>query len=741
MAVPFSNTKLRVPKGFQNILEGLAREILRSQPNDLFDFGAVYFENLLKVREETGHDPAVHGAKLEDRFYNNESFKNLSSDTRQPTPPQSETTQGQKTTEEEEIDIDLDDPEVADAAMKIQAGFRGFKARKEVQSKVEAKTGKQPESKPEASTKQTDLDPELADIDLDDPELSKAATKIQAGFRGHAARKQLPAKSTEVEKKSEGEVKTEGDNKEEEIDIDLNDPEVAQAATKIQASFRGHKARQEIKHQVEKKSEGEIKIESDNKEEEIDIDLNDPEVAQAATKIQASFRGHKVRQEIKQQEVEKKSEGEIKTEGDNKEEEIDIDLNDPEVAQAATKIQASFRGHKARQEIKQQVEKKPEGEIKQDESKEEEIDIDLNDPDVSQAATKIQASFRGHKVRQEIKQQQVEKKSEGEIKTESDNKEAEIDIDLNDPEVAQAATKIQASFRGHKVRQEIKQKQVVGENSEGEVKTEGDDKEEEIDIDLNDPEVEEAATKIQASFRGHKARQEIKQKQAEMKAADNEGVKTGEVTAKPDKGSKVPAAEEEEVDIDLNDPEVATAALRIQANFKGFKTRKALRNKKDDAPADAPSDAPAQGEASTEPPAEKAAEEEIDIDLEDPETEKAALKIQAGFRGYKSRKEIKNDGDQSGESKAGETEETPGEEKPTAATEESKAGGEEIDIDLEDPEVSAAASKIQATFRGHKTRKDLKNSPSYSGESGEKPEEDKSKEEPSESGQDPAAES
>jgi len=24
---------------------------------------------------ETGHDPAVHGARLEDRFYNNDSFK------------------------------------------------------------------------------------------------------------------------------------------------------------------------------------------------------------------------------------------------------------------------------------------------------------------------------------------------------------------------------------------------------------------------------------------------------------------------------------------------------------------------------------------------------------------------------------------------------------------------------------------------------------------------------------------
>ena len=51
MAVPFSNTKLRVPKGFQNILEGLAREVLRNQPADIYAFGAVYFEKLLKARE------------------------------------------------------------------------------------------------------------------------------------------------------------------------------------------------------------------------------------------------------------------------------------------------------------------------------------------------------------------------------------------------------------------------------------------------------------------------------------------------------------------------------------------------------------------------------------------------------------------------------------------------------------------------------------------------------------------
>jgi len=37
--------------------------------------------------------------------------------------------------------------------------------------------------------------------------------------------------------------------------------------------------------------------------------------------------------------------------------------------------------------------------------------------------------------------------------------------------------------------------------------------------------------------------------------------------------------EEEEVDIDLNDPDVAIAALKIQAGFKGFKARKQLQEK------------------------------------------------------------------------------------------------------------------------------------------------------------------
>jgi len=39
---------------------------------------------------------------------------------------------GDKPGEEEEVDIDLTDPEVEKAAVKIQAGFKGFKARQEI---------------------------------------------------------------------------------------------------------------------------------------------------------------------------------------------------------------------------------------------------------------------------------------------------------------------------------------------------------------------------------------------------------------------------------------------------------------------------------------------------------------------------------------------------------------------------------------------------------------------------------
>lgn len=46
-----------------------------SRPSKSVHFTSVFYNIHYFFFSETGHDPAVHGARLEDRFYNNDSFK------------------------------------------------------------------------------------------------------------------------------------------------------------------------------------------------------------------------------------------------------------------------------------------------------------------------------------------------------------------------------------------------------------------------------------------------------------------------------------------------------------------------------------------------------------------------------------------------------------------------------------------------------------------------------------------
>nr|KAF6404158.1 sperm autoantigenic protein 17 [Molossus molossus] len=109
MSVPFSNTHYRIPQGFGNLLEGLTCEILREQPDNIPSFAAAYFENLLEKREKKSQTPV-----------------------KEETPVTAlESSEEDKEKEEQ-------------AAVKIQAIFRGHLAREEVkkmkQDDLEGKT-------------------------------------------------------------------------------------------------------------------------------------------------------------------------------------------------------------------------------------------------------------------------------------------------------------------------------------------------------------------------------------------------------------------------------------------------------------------------------------------------------------------------------------------------------------------------------------------------------------------------
>lgn len=111
-----------------------------------------------------------------------------------------------------------DPSEEEEAAKKIQAHFRGYKTRKELDNMKASQDDDKNSAEPV------------------DPELEKAATRIQASFRGHKVRKEMKVTVPEESPQESDEV----------LDIDLNDPELVQAATKIQTTFRGYKARKKM---------------------------------------------------------------------------------------------------------------------------------------------------------------------------------------------------------------------------------------------------------------------------------------------------------------------------------------------------------------------------------------------------------------------------------------------------------------------------------------------------------------
>ena len=505
------------------------------------------------------------------------------------------------------IDIDLDDPDVAKATTKIQAGFRGMKARKEVGNL------KEDEEVCQILIECMEADAAAADIDLDDPEVERATTMIQAGYRGMQARKDVKSKRTTEKREEEAASETEDTSEEESesddekensasssesegVDIDLQDPEVAAATTKIQAGYRGMRARKEV---AGKKRLGVIHQDSS----EVLAELLDNRVVVAAeephsSEILADLLEGKDSQTTDAPELEDDEDDEESTESEESSSE-----EDSADSSATTKVEKA-------------VEELP----------------DLNDPEMEKAATKIQASYRGMSVRKGASHKEAEKKRDEESEEESESEESESESeeeeiqkeeedlpDLEDEDVAMATMKIQAGYRGMRARKEVREKRK---------ETSGVEEEQEEEMpDLGDPDVAKATTKIQAGYRGMKARKRVGDIKAARKRS-SEG--SSEEESSEDESSEEESEDDDEVDIDLDDPDVAKASIKIQAGFRGMQSRKEVQKLKEGREETAKKDD------------EKEGEELVDMDLEDPDLEKATTVLQAGYRGMKARKDVKD---------------------------------------------------------------------------------------------------
>ncbi|XP_016159325.1 PREDICTED: sperm surface protein Sp17-like [Ficedula albicollis] len=201
MSIAASNTSMRVPAGFRNLLEGLAREVLREQPSNVVAFAAQHFQKLLEQREGgQGHGGEV-GSTRGSRQHTQLWIAVIL--------PQN----AWRGAEGEHVPITFmnwfTSPEMQLQHLPQIPHFPPSNPKTKKNLLVlpwllPFSRGRVLHSHPAPEVlfegACTKLDEDILDIPLDDPDANAAAAKIQASFRGHMTRKKI--KGGEIDRKT-----------------------------------------------------------------------------------------------------------------------------------------------------------------------------------------------------------------------------------------------------------------------------------------------------------------------------------------------------------------------------------------------------------------------------------------------------------------------------------------------------------------------------------------------------------
>ena len=423
---------------------------------------------------------------------------------------------------------DVEDVEVEEAAINIQSGYGGMTSGQVHKIKAE-------EHMDEASSSSTE------------------ESESEASYSG----------SSEESGSDEADTKATVEAKEEENQSDLGDSaDLAEATTKIQAGYRGMKARRQVKEMrqpsersasssgssLEKNRDSvsavnavDTKTDGERQNDELGIDADDPDIERATIMIQAGYKGMKAREEVAQmrmqaqgdteatKEIEHSSDitssREHRSEDESPARSVE-DINTSESKETVTSTQESEtesstttsgddEGDEDSSSESEEISSHSSGSASTcvDEEKtlqdtQEDIDIDLEDPNVEAATTKIQAGYRGMKTRKSMRERaQTSHEIEDSNIEMAEHSPAHDESDANDAEMEEATIKIQAGYRGMKARKDLKKSDTKYQDASAtQNATVNDD---DVGLLLDDPELEKATTTLQAGYRGMKARRQL----------------------------------------------------------------------------------------------------------------------------------------------------------------------------------------------------------------------------------------